>query len=256
MIHPTAIVHPKAELDQGVEIGPYSIITDCVRIGRDTRISSHVTIEGITEIGKNCEVYPFTSIGTPPQDLKYKGERSKVIIGDNNTIREFVTVNRASSHGTGETRIGNSNFLMAYCHIAHDCIIWNNVVMANAATLAGHIEIEDFAVIGGMVAIHQFVRIGEFSFIGGASAVAKDVPPYLMAVGDRAKLFGLNTTGLKRNNFSETAINKLKKAYKTIFRSGLTLKSALEKVRLEITDSKEVDNLVDFIQGSERGVCR
>jgi UDP-N-acetylglucosamine acyltransferase len=256
MIHPTAIVHPKAELDEGVEIGPYSIITDSVQIGKDTKISSHVNIEGITELGKSCEVYPFTSIGTPPQDLKYKGEKSKVIIGDNNTIREFVTINRASSHGIGETRIGNNNFLMAYCHIAHDCIIWNNVVMANAATLAGHIEIEDFAVIGGMVAIHQFVRVGAFSFVGGASAVSKDIPPYLMAVGNRVKLFGLNTTGLKRNNFSEAAIDKLKKAYKIIFRSGMTLKNALEKVRVEITDSKEVNNLVDFIQGSERGVCR
>jgi len=256
MIHPTAIIHPKAELDCGVEIGPYCIIDDNVQIGRDTKVKSHVTIEGFTHIGKRCRIYQFVSIGTPPQDLKFKGEKSDLIIGDDNTIREFVTINRASSHGVGETRMGNNNFLMAYCHVAHDCKIGNNIVMANAATLAGHIEIEDYAIIGGLVAIHQFVKVGEYSIIGGKSAVSKDVPPYMTAVGNRAKLFGLNLIGLRRNNFSDEAITNIKKAYRIIFKSGMTLSSALEKVKLEITDSNEVSKLVRFIEGSERGICR
>ncbi|MFH2012930.1 MAG: acyl-ACP--UDP-N-acetylglucosamine O-acyltransferase [Pseudomonadota bacterium] len=256
MIHPTAIVHPKADLDEGVKVGPYSIIAENVKIGKDTCVGSHVTIEDFTQIGERCNIYQFVSIGTPPQDLKFKGEKSEVIIGNNNTIREFVTINRASLHGGGITKIGNNNFLMAYCHVAHDCKIGNNTIMANAATLGGHIEIEDFAIIGGLVAIHQFVRIGAYSIIGGASGVSKNVPPYVMAVGNRAKLFGLNITGLKRNNFSESTINDLKKAYKIIFRSGMILKKALEKVKLEIPDSDEVNNLVEFIKNSERGICR
>jgi len=256
MIHPTAIVHPKAELDEGVEIGPYSIIAENVKIGKDTNVSSHVTIEKFTQIGERCHIYQFVSIGTPPQDLKFKGEKSDLIIGDDNTIREFVTINRAASHGGGVPTLGNNNFLMAYCHIAHDCKIGSNIIMANAATLAGHIEIEDFAIIGGLVAIHQFVRVGAYSIIGGASAVSKNVPPYVMAVGNRARLFGLNITGLKRNNFPEATINNLKKAYKIIFRSGMTLNNALEKVKLELPDSEEVNSLVGFIQKSERGICR
>lgn len=256
MIHATAIIHSKAELDDGVEVGPYCIIGEDVKIGRHTKIRSHVTIEGFTQIGEASHIYQFVSIGAPPQDLKFRGEKSNVIIGDNNTIREFVTINRGSSLGGGETRVGNNNLLMAYCHVAHDCQIGDNVVMANAATLAGHIEIEDFAIIGGLVAIHQFVRVGTYAIIGGASAVSKDVPPYLMAVGNRAKLFGLNSTGLKRNKFSDTAINNLKRAYKILFRSGLILSKALEKVRLEFPDSMEVGKLVKFVEESERGICR
>ena len=167
-----------------------------------------------------------------------------------------MTINSASSYGERKTQVGNDNFLMAYCHIAHDCIIGNNVIMANAATLAGHIEIEDFALVGGLVAIHQFVKIGSYSMIGGASAVSNDIPPYVMAVGNRAKLFGLNVTGLRRNNFSETTIKELKKVYRIIFRSGMTLNKALEKVKLEIPDSGEVNHLIDFINKSERGICR
>ncbi len=256
MIHPTAIIHPKAALDDGVEIGPYCIIDENVRIGRDTKLRSHITVEGFTQIGERCEIYQFASIGAPPQDLKYSGEKSEVIIGNDNIIREFVTINRGSSGGGGETRVGDKNFLMAYCHVAHDCKLGNNIVMANAATLAGHIEIEDHAIIGGLVAIHQFVRIGAYSMIGGVSGVSKDVPPYVIAVGNRVKLFGLNVTGLRRNGFSDTAINNLKKAYKIIFKSGMVLMKALEKVRLEIPDSEEVGNLVGFIEESERGVCR
>jgi len=256
MIHPTAIIHPKAELDDGVEIGPYSIVGENVKIGKDTRIGSHVTIEDFTEIGKRCHIYQFVSIGAPPQDLKFQGEKSYVVIGSDNIVREFVTINRASSHGDQETRVGNNNFLMAYSHIAHDCKIGNNTVLANAATLAGHVEVEDFSLIGGLVAIHQFVRIGAYSMIGGASAVSKDIPPYVMAVGNRAKLFGLNVVGLRRNNFSEDTIKNLKKVYKIIFRSSIVLSDALERVRLEIPDSKEITNFIKFIQKSERGVCR
>ena len=256
MIHSTAIIHPKAELESGVEVGPYSIIGEHVKIGKDTKIGPHTTVEGFTEIGERCEIYQFVSIGTPPQDLKFKGEKSYVIIGDDNTMREFVTIHRASSHGGGETVIGSNNFIMAYSHIAHDCKVGNNVVMANGTTLGGHIEIQDFVVIGGLVAIHQFARIGAYSMIGGASAVSQDVPPYVMAVGNRAKLFGLNTTGLKRNNFSTEVIKDLKVAYKTIFRSGMTLKKALEEVKLQPKRSKEVDNFIEFIEKSERGICR
>ena len=256
MIHSTAIIHPKAQIGSGVEIGPYSIISENVTIGKDTRIASHVTVEGFTEIGERCEIYQFVSIGTPPQDYKFKGEESLVIIGDDNRIREFVTINRASSHGGGKTVIGHRNFIMAYCHVAHDCRIGNNVTMANAATLGGHIEIHDFAILGGLVALHQFVRVGAYSMIGGASAVSQDVPPYVMAVGNRAKLYGLNVTGLRRNNFSKTTIKDLKNAYKIIFKSGMILKEALEEVRRQALESEEVDIFIEFIEKSERGICR
>jgi UDP-N-acetylglucosamine acyltransferase len=256
LIHSTAIVDPKAALAEAVEVGPYSIIGENVEIGKNTVVGSHVTIEGWTKIGKGCKIFPFASIGGPPQDLKFEGKKTELIIGNNNTIREFVTVNRATLHGGGKTIIGDNNLLMAYCHIAHDCHLGNNIIMSNAATLGGHIEIEDFAVVGGLAAIHQFVRVGAHSFIGGASAVAQDVPPYITAVGNRAKLYGINTVGLRRRNFSSRTIGELRWAYKIIFRSSLALKKALKQVREEITDSPEVDHLVEFIEKSERGIGR
>jgi len=256
MIHQTAIIDSQAELASGVEVGPYSIIGPQVKIGRNTKIGPHVVIDGWTHIGEGCTVFQFASIGALPQDLKYKGEESWVIMGNNNTIREFVTINRGTSWSQGKTTIGNNNFFMAYSHVAHDCKIGNHVILANAATLAGHITIEDCAIVGGLVGVHQFVRLGCHSIIGGGSGVNKDVPPYMMANGQRAKLYGLNTTGLQRHHFSEEALTNLKKAYRIIFRSGLTIEKASDQLTHEVKNSPEVKHLIRFIESSERGITR
>jgi len=255
-IHPTALVDPEAQLSEGVQIGPYTIIRPDVTIGKNTIVGPHVVIDSHTDIGANCRIFQFSSIGAAPQDLKYRGEETRVIIGDNNVIREFVTINRSTTADIGMTKIGNSNLLMAYCHVAHNCRLGNFVVMANAANLAGHIDVEDFAIIGGLTGVHQFTRIGTHAFIGGASAVAQDVPPYVTASGNRAKLYGLNVVGLKRKGFSEETLNALKQTYRIIFRSSLTLKKAIEKVRAEVPHLPEVKHMVEFIERSERGICR
>jgi len=255
-IHPTAIVHPKASIADGVKVGAYSLIGENARIGKDTVIESHVVVEGWSEIGQRCHLFPFVSIGAPPQHLRYRGEPTRVIIGDDNQIREFVTIHRATAGGGGETTLGHGNFIMAYSHIAHDCRVGNQVIMANASTLAGHIEVEDFAIVGGLVAIHQFVRVGCYAIIGGASAVPKDVPPYMCAAGNRAQLFGLNSVGLKRHRFPETTLSALKQAYRILFRSHLTLAKAMEKVQAEIPSLPEIKHLLDFLKSSKRGVCR
>ncbi|RJQ50282.1 MAG: acyl-ACP--UDP-N-acetylglucosamine O-acyltransferase [Nitrospiraceae bacterium] len=254
-IHPAAIVASDAKFSDGVEVGPFCVVGENVKIGKNTKLMSHILIED-TEIGQNCTVFPFTSLGLPPQDLKYKGEKTKVVIGDNNIIREYITIHRASVGGDGVTKIGSNNFFMGYVHIAHDCIIGNHVIMANATTLAGHVVVEDFVFIGGLVAVHQFARIGAHSMIGGFSAIPQDIPPYTTAAGERAKLYGLNTIGLKRRNFSDTTISDLKKAYKILFRSKLTLKEAVEKVNHDLGGSEEVRNLLEFIEKNKRGICR
>jgi UDP-N-acetylglucosamine acyltransferase len=256
MIHKTAIIDAKAELDSEVEVGPYCIIGSHVKIGKGTRLSPHVVIDGWTQIGEGCHIFQFASIGAIPQDLKYKGEESWVILGNNNVIREFVTINRGTAQSGGRTVIGDHNLLMAYCHVAHDCKIGNHVILANNATLAGHIEIEDYAIVGGLVAVHQFVRLGGYSIIGGSSGVNKDIPPYMIANGQRVKLYGLNTVGLKRHNFSHEAVSNLKKAYRIIFRSSLTAKKALDQLQAEIKNSPEVDHLINFIKNSKRGIAR
>jgi len=256
MIHTTAIIDPKAELDSGVDIGPYCVIGPQVKIGRGTTLAPHVVVEGWTKIGEACRIFQFASIGAIPQDLKYKGEESWVIIGNNTTIREFVTINRGTAQSGGKTIVGNNNFFMAYSHVAHDCKTGDHVILANAATLAGHIEIEDYAIVGGLVGVHQFVRLGCHCIIGGGSGVNQDIPPYMMANGQRARLYGLNLVGLKRHNFSSEALSNLKKAYRIIFRSGLTTGKALDQVEREIDNSPEVDHLVSFIRNSERGVTR
>ena len=256
MIHATAIIDATAELDSGVEVGPYSIIGPRVKIGKNTRIGPHVVIDGWTEIGEECVIFQFASLGAVPQDLKYRGEESRVIIGSNNTIREFVTINRGTAQAGGETRVGSNNLLMAYCHVAHDCRIGSHVVLANAATLAGHIEMEDHAIVGGLTAVHQFVRLGSYCIIGGCSGVSQDIPPYMMANGQRAQLYGLNIEGLKRHRFPEEAVNNLKKAYRLIFRSGLTVEKALEQLESEIQNSAEVNHLITFIKASKRGIAR
>ncbi|NOZ69108.1 MAG: acyl-ACP--UDP-N-acetylglucosamine O-acyltransferase [Deferribacteres bacterium] len=254
-IHRTAIVDSGAKLSEGVEIGPYCIVGKRVKLGKNTRLFSNVVIEE-TEMGQNCVVYPFTSIGLPPQDIRYKGEKTAVRIGDNNIIREYITIHRGSVGGDKVTRIGNNNFLMAYVHIAHDCNIGNHVIMANATTLAGHVVVEDYAFIGGLVAVHQFTKIGAYSMIGGFSAIPQDIPPFTTAAGDRAKLYGLNTVGLKRQNFKDSTIKDLKKAYKILFRSKLTLKEAINKLKNEVEQSDEIKYLIRFIEENKRGICR
>ncbi len=257
LIHPTATIDPKAEIGEGVEIGPYSVIEKGVSIGEGTKIGPHVVIREWTEIGKGCHIFQFASIGEAPQFSGYKGEKTFLRIGDRNIIREFVTLHRGTVKGGGKTVIGNDNFIMAYAHVAHDCQIGNQVVMANGATLAGHILIEDYAIIGGLTAIHQFCRVGAFAIIGGLSGILLDIPPYTKAQGVRARLFGLNSVGLKRANFSEETLRALKKAYRIVFRSGLTLENAKKKLTEdEISQVPEVKHFLQFIQGSKRGISR
>ena len=255
-IHPTAIVHPKAEIDSNVEIGPYAVVAENVFIGSGTKIGSHTVIEPHVTIEADCQIFQYAAIGAQPQSLKFKGETTYVKINRGSIIREFVTIHRGTDFGGKVTEIGEGCFLMAYTHIAHDCIIGRNVVMANNATLAGHIHIGDYATIGGLSAIHQFARIGEYAFIGGMTAVPKDVPPYVLASGERARLHGLNSVGLKRHGFSKKSVAELKKAYRIIFRIGLTITQALERVKAEVEQVPEVVNFIEFIQSSSRGVTR
>ena len=255
-IHPTAIVHPNARIAEGVEIGPYSVIGENVSIGKGTKVASHVLIEGWTTIGERNRIFSFSSIGTPPQDIGYRNEETYLVIGNDNVIRECATVHRATTKADRRTEIGNGNYLMAYSHVAHDCKLRNNIIMANSAGLAGHIVIEDHAILGGIVGVHQHVRIGAYAMIGGQSAIVQDIPPYVSAAGNRAQLYGLNTIGLKRRGFSDETINHLKKAYKIIFRSGMTIEEAINKVVEEFPDSREVNYFVDFMRHSKRGVTR
>jgi UDP-N-acetylglucosamine acyltransferase len=255
-IHPTAIISPDAHLEEGVEIGPYSIIGSDVKIGKNTVIGPHTVIDDYTHIGEGNHIFQFCSIGAPPQDLKFGGQKTRVVIGNFNTIREFVTIHRATTADIGVTIIGDHNLLMAYTHVAHNCKLDNNIIMSNAATLAGHIHIEDYAIISGLTGIHQFCRIGEHCMIGGASAVVKDIPPYVIAQGNHAKLFGLNLIGLKRRNFSEKTIKAISEAYRIIFRSKLLLEDAIKKAEAEVENLPEVNHFIKFIKESERGVCR
>jgi UDP-N-acetylglucosamine acyltransferase len=255
-IHPTAIIDPKAEIDEGVTIGPFSIIKEGVRIKKGSKLISNIIVEGSTEIGENCTIYPFTSIGFPPQDIKYRGETTGIKIGNNNTIREYATLHRASVGGDGETTIGDNNFLMAYVHIAHDCKIGNSVIMSNVATLAGYVTVEDHAYIGGLVAVHQFTRIGAYAMVGGFSGVNQDIPPYTITSGTPAKLFGLNSIGLKRHGFPDQTISELKKAYKILFREKRTMKDAIKKIQEDLPYTDEIKHLIEFIQRNKRGICR
>lgn len=255
-IHSTAVVHPKAVIAEGVEIGPYAVIGEHVSIGRDTKIASHVLVEGWTSIGERNQIHSFSCIGTPPQDIGYRNEETYLIIGNDNVIRECATVHRATTKADRKTEIGNKNYLMAYSHVAHDCKLGNSIIMANSAGLAGHITIEDYAILGGIVGVHQHVRIGAYAMIGGQSAIVQDIPPYVSAAGNRAQLYGLNTIGLKRKGFTDQMILNLKKAYKIIFRSGMTLDEAFQKVMDEFPNEKEVKYFVDFMRHSKRGVTR
>jgi len=255
-IHPTAIIHKKAELDSSVSVGPYCTIGEHVRIGKNTTLRSHIVMDGWTTIGEENTIYPFASIGLEPQDLKFKGEETRLLVGDHNMIREYVTLHRGTDSGGGTTRIGNHNVLMAYVHVAHDCILGDRVIMSNAATLAGSITVGDDAIIGGLSGVHQFVRIGSYSMVGGCSAVAQDVPPYVRVAGNHAKLYGINSIGLKRHGFSPEQIQILKSLYKLLFRSGLTLKDAIQQSREKWPDLPEAEVFLAFVENSERGICR
>lgn len=256
MIHPTAIVSPDATIGERVEIGAYTIVGADVTIGEGTIIGPHVVIDPHVAIGPECSIFQFAAIGAIPQDLKFGGEKSYVKIGKKVSIREFVTIHRGTESGGGITQIGDESFLMAYTHIAHDCNVGTNVVLANNSTLAGHISIGNYATVGGLVAIHQFVRVGDYAFIGGKSAVVKDVPPYVIAAGDRAVLHGLNRVGLKRHGFTDETLNALKKTYRILFRYGLTLNEAIERVNAQVEKAPEVRTFIDFVKASSRGVTR
>lgn len=255
-IHKTALVDPHAELDQDVEVGGYCVIGPKVKIGKGTRIQSHVVIDGNTTLGEGNLIFPFATIGSVPQDLKYKGEDSRLIIGHRNTIREYASLNPGTQGGGMVTRVGDHNLLMMYCHIAHDCILGSHNIIANGATLGGHVVIEDYVIVGGLVGIHQFVKVGTSAILGAGSMVSKDVPPYCNATGDRARLRGLNLEGLKRRGLGKEQINLLKKAYRTLFNSGLKAQEALMIVRRELPGSAEVEGLAGFIEKSQRGICR
>ncbi len=255
-IHPTAIVDPRAELDSEVEVGPFSVIGAGVRIGKASRIHSHAAIQGRTILGQGNVIFPFATVGSAPQDLKYKGEPSELIIGDRNTIREYVSLNPGTTGGGMVTRIGDQNLFMMYCHIAHDCNVGNRNVIANGATLGGHVTIEDFVIVGGLVGIHQFVRIGTGAILGAGSMVSKDVPPFCNATGDRARLRGLNIEGLKRRNIDKSIIDAIRKAYRIAFNSKLRTEDALQTIRRELPPIPEIEQFVSFIAQSNRGVCR
>ena len=254
-IHSTAQIAPGAQLAEDVEVGHYTIIGPEVKIGPGTRIGEHCLITGDTTMGKNCQIFTGAVIGSIPQDLKYKGEKTKLIIGDNNTIREYVTIN-VGTQASNKTVIGNNNHIMAYAHIAHDCVIGNNVILANVGTLAGHIIIEDWAIVGGLAAVHQFVRIGTLAIVGGCSKVIQDIPPYSMCDGHPARVRSLNKVGLKRGGINKEAKTNLKHAFTILFNSGLTIPHALKKVRAEVPPLPEVTHLINFIKNSQRGVCR
>jgi UDP-N-acetylglucosamine acyltransferase len=254
VVHPSAIVHSRALLEPGVVVGPFCIVGEHVKIGVGTRLISHVVVDGHTTIGAGNTIYPFTTIGMVPQDLKYQGEPARTVIGSGNTIRESVTIHRGTQGGGMETTLGDNNLLMAYCHVAHDCRIGSRIIMANSANLAGHITIEDGAIIGGLSGIHQFVRIGRYALVGGMSGVPKDVPPFVWASGNRAFLYGLNHEGLRRNHIGPESVSLLKKAYQILFRSGLPMTEALGKVRSTLSMTPEIDHLLTFVEQSERGV--
>ncbi|MBI3321195.1 MAG: acyl-ACP--UDP-N-acetylglucosamine O-acyltransferase [Candidatus Omnitrophica bacterium] len=255
-IHPTAIVHPKAQLAGGVSVGPYSVIEQHVVIGPRTRVGAHCVIEGHTTIGAECEIFTGAVIGSIPQDLKYRGEASALLIGDRNKIREYVTLNPGTAGGGGKTVIGSDCFFMAYAHVAHDCLVGNHVIIANSAALAGHITVEDRAIIGGLVGIHQFVRIGTLSIVGGCSRVTQDIPPYATCVGYPAVVFGLNAEGLKRAGVSNDIRQRLHRAFRVLFYSKLSMRHALEQVAQEVAHCAELQRLVAFIRQSKRGVAR
>lgn len=254
-IHSTAIVHPKAKLAKSVSIGPYSIIGEGATLGDNVEVGSFCVIEGNTSIGGSCQFFTGAVIGSIPQDKKFnKDEETFLEIGENNIFREYVTVNPGTGEG-GKTTIGNDNLFMAYAHVAHDCVVGNNCVMANNGTLAGHVTLEDASVLGGLTAVHQFVRLGKLAIVGGCSKVVQNVPPFSTCDGHPARIYGLNLIGLRRAKFSSTTIKTLKTAFKILFYSGLTKNSALEKIKKDLNSCLELEHLIAFVKASKRGIC-
>lgn len=256
MIHPSAIIHPGARLGAKVSIGAYSIVGEHVEIGDDTRIGPHVVIEGRTRIGRNNRVFQFCSLGAAPQDKKYANEPTRLEIGDGNTIREFCTLNCGTAQDAGVTRLGHDNWIMAYVHLAHDCQIGDHTIFANSAQLAGHVHVGDHAILGGFTGVHQFVRIGAHSFTAIATVLVHDLPPYVMAAGDTAKPYGINVEGLRRRGFSADALAAIKRAYKTLYKSGLTLDQAKAQLAERAKTCAEIGVLTEFLQGCTRGIVR
>lgn len=256
MIHSSAVIDPSALLDQGVEVGPFAVIGAGVEIGAGTRIGPHTVIRGLTRIGRDNRIFQFASIGEDPQDMKYGGEDTRLEIGDRNQIREYVTLHRGTVQDQGVTRIGSDNLFMAYTHVAHDCRIGNHVIMANGASLAGHVEIQDWVILGGFVLVHQFCRIGAHSFSAMGSALAKDVPPYVMVSGHPATPRGINSEGLRRRGFSPEVIAAIKRAYRTLYMADLRLDQARERLRELVAEVPEVAPLADFVADRGRGLLR
>ncbi len=255
-IHPSAIVAPEARLGLDCSVGAFSIIGPDVTVGSGTVIGSHVLIEGITEIGERCQIFSHVVLGVAPQIFQDRSEMTRLVISDETVIREFASVHRGSSKGRGATVLGRRNYIMAYAHIAHDCLLRDDVVVASQAGLAGHVEVGDRAVIGGQAGIHQFVRIGQYAMVGACSAVLQDIPPFVKAQGNRAKCFGLNTVGLRRYGVCQEAILSLKQAYRLLFLSNLNTSQALERIASEASSCPEIDHLIHFIKLSARGIAR
>lgn len=256
MIHPTAIVHETAIIGNNVEIGPYTIIGPRVEIGDNCWIAPHVVIKGPTKMGQGNKIFQFASIGEDCQDLKYNGEETFLEIGDNNVFRESCTIHRGTAQDKGTTRIGNNNLLMAYVHVAHDCVLGDNIILSNNATLAGHTKLANNVIIGGLSALHQFTRVGAYAMIGGCSAVNKDIPPYFMASGNYVEAQGINSVGLKRHGFSSAAIMEIKRAYKVLCRQGNTLENAKLEIAAKLDSCPELQVLYDFISEESRGIVR
>ena len=256
MIHPTAVVEKGAELDPTVEVAPYAVIGARVRIGPRTRIGAHAVIEGDTTIGADNRIFQFAAIGAIPQDLKYAGEPTRLVIGNGNQIREFSTVHVGTAQGGGVTRVGNKCLLMANSHVAHDVELGDGCILANSVAIAGHVKVQDHAIFGGLAAVHQFTRVGRLCFISGGAMVVQDVPPYMTVQGDRAEVIGINTVGLTRANFSNDQLARVKGAYKILFRSKLGFREAIAHMRAEYGGNAEIDHLVAFLEGSERGIAR
>lgn len=255
MIHETAIVHPDAKLGSNVSVGPYTVIGPDVEIGDDCQIHSHVVIKGPSKIGKNNRIFQFASIGEDCQDKKFAGEKTTLEIGDNNIFRESVTVHRGTVQDRGFTRIGSDNLFMAYAHVAHDCIVGDGCIFANACTLAGHVEVGDGAILGGLSAVHQFCQIGAYCFAGGGSIILKDLPPFVM-LGHDGKPHGINSEGLRRRGKSKETIMAIKRAYRAIFRSGLRMEEAIVELEKVAHEEPDVQMLVEFLKGSTRGIIR
>jgi UDP-N-acetylglucosamine acyltransferase len=255
-IHPSAVISPGAQIGADCVIGPYAVIGDEVVLGNGVRIDGHCVIDGRTRIGDECHFFPFVSIGLPPQDLKFAGEQSETEIGRRTRIREFVTVHRGTLGGGGVTRIGDDCFLMAQAHVAHDCLLGNNVIMANAATLAGHVLVEDGANIGAYSGVHQFCRVGREAYVGGYSVVVKDALPFALTVGNHAKCYGLNKVGMRRRGYTRETLNALHHAFHLLLSAKLNTTQAIERIRDEIKDSPEVEELVRFVEASQRGVVK